>query len=97
MPMPPPANLDALYLHLYGLSRQDAAYIMDTFPIVRREDDKEFGVYRTKEMVLAYMNALSAGDTGVRVGGVGGAADSIWSTRDRAASMRCLGGYPRRG
>lgn len=41
----------ALYLHLYGLSRQDAAYIMDTFPIVRREDDKEFGVYRTKEMV----------------------------------------------
>ena len=30
---------------------------------------REFkGRYRTKEMVLAYMNALSSGDTGVRVG-----------------------------
>ena len=62
------ARLDALYFHLYGLSREDAAYVMDTFPIVRREDEKRFGKYRTKEMVLAYMNALSAGDVGVRVG-----------------------------
>ena len=62
------ARLDALYFHLYGLSREDAGYVMDTFPIVRREDEKRFGRYRTKEMVLAYMNALSAEDTGVRVG-----------------------------
>ena len=62
------ARLDALYFHLYGLSRKDAAYVLDTFPIVRREDEKRFGKYRTKEMVLAYMNALSAGDVGVRVG-----------------------------
>ena len=62
------ARLDALYFHLYGLSREDAAYVLDTFPIVRRDDEKRFGRYRTKEIVLAYMNALSAGDTGVRVG-----------------------------
>ena len=62
------ARLDALYFHLYGLSRDDAGYVMDTFPIVRKDDEKRFGKYRTKEMVLAYMNALSAGDTGVRVG-----------------------------
>ena len=62
------ARLDALYFHLYGLSRDDAAYVMDTFPIVRREDEKRFGRYRTREMVLAYMNALSSGDAGVRVG-----------------------------
>ena len=42
--------------------------MLDTFPIVRREDEKRFGRYRTKGMVLAYMNALSAGDVGVRVG-----------------------------
>ena len=29
------ARLDALYFHLYGLSRDDAGYILDTFPIVR--------------------------------------------------------------
>ena len=62
------ARLDALYFHLYGLSREDAGYVLDTFPIVRREDEKKFGRYRTKEMVLAYMNALSSGDVGVRVG-----------------------------
>ena len=62
------ARLDALYFHLYGLSREDAGYVMDTFPIVRREDERRFGKYRTREMALAYMNALSSGDTGVRVG-----------------------------
>ena len=61
------ARLDALYFHLYGLSRDDAAYILDTFPIVRRHDEAAFGHYRTKEMVLAYYNALDAGDADVEV------------------------------
>ena len=61
------ARLDALYFHLYGLSRDDAAYILDTFPIVRREDEAAFGTYRTRDMTLAYMNALAAGDTETRV------------------------------
>ena len=61
------ARLDALYFHLYGLSKEDAAYILDTFPIVRRHDEAAFGRYRTKEMTLAYYNALAAGDTDVEV------------------------------
>ena len=56
------ARLDALYFHLYGLTREDAAYVLDTFPIVRREDEAAFGRYRSREMILAYMNALAAGD-----------------------------------
>ena len=61
------ARLDALYFHLYGLSKNDAAYILDTFPIVRRHDKAAFGTYRTKHMVLAYYNALAAGDTNTDV------------------------------
>ena len=57
------ARLDALYFHLYGLDREDAAYVLSTFPIVRREDESTFGRYRTREMILAYMSALAAGDT----------------------------------
>ena len=57
------ARLDALYFHLYELSKDDAGYILGTFPIVRKQDIKEFGSYRTKELILAYMNALAAGDT----------------------------------
>ena len=57
------ARLDALYFHLYGLSRDDADYVLSTFPIVRAQDNKEFGAYRTRDLILAYMNALAAGDT----------------------------------
>jgi len=56
------ARLDALFFHIYGIGREDAAYILNTFPIVRRHDEKQFGRYRTKDMVLAYMNAVKAGD-----------------------------------
>ena len=61
------ARLDALYFHLYGLSRDTAEYVLDTFPIVRRKDEAAFGTYRTRDMTLAYMNALAAGDTETRV------------------------------
>ena len=57
------ARLDALYFHLYGLDRDDADYVLGTFPIVRKQDEAAFGSYRTRDLVLAYMNALAAGDT----------------------------------
>ena len=57
------ARLDALYFHLSGLSREDVVYIMDTFLIVRRDDEAAFDRYRTRDLILAYMNALTAGDT----------------------------------
>ena len=56
------ARLDALYFHLYGINRDDAEYILNTFPIVKKEDKAEFGRYRTRDLILAYMNALAAGD-----------------------------------
>ena len=61
------ARLDAFYLHLYGLSRDDAKYVLDTFPIVRRGDEAAFGCYHTRDLILAYMNALAAGDTETQV------------------------------
>ena len=46
---------------------ENAAYIFDIFPVVRRHDEAAFGHYRTQDMVLAYYNALAAGDTDVDV------------------------------
>ena len=57
------ARLDALYFHLYGLGRDNTRYVLDTFPIVRRQDEAAFGRYRTRDLILAYLNALAAGDT----------------------------------
>ena len=61
------ARLDALYFLLYGVSREDAAYVLRTFPIIRRQDEAEFSRYRTRDLILAYMNALAAGDAGGEV------------------------------
>lgn len=58
-------ELDAAYFHLYGISESDADYIMDTFPIVKRKDEKTHGSYRTKEKILEiYRQMADANQTG---------------------------------
>lgn len=53
------AELDALYAHLYGLTREELEYVMETFPIVKRRDEERYGEYRTKRMVVEGFEALS--------------------------------------
>ncbi|HXH24979.1 MAG TPA: S24 family peptidase, partial [Vicinamibacterales bacterium] len=45
-------ELDAAFFHLYGVARAGVDYIMDTFPIVRRNDEAAYGEYRTKRVIL---------------------------------------------
>ncbi len=57
------AKLDAVYFHLYGVTdRDDVRYIYSTFPIVEREETEAYGSYRSRDLCLAYMSALAAGD-----------------------------------
>lgn len=53
------AELDALYFHLYGISRADVDYIMDTFPIVKRRDEAQHGCYRTKLAILEVYDEMA--------------------------------------
>ncbi|NMW32042.1 restriction endonuclease [Altererythrobacter sp. RZ02] len=64
------AKLDALYFILYGVfdpadpaqSRDDIRYIYSTFPIVERQEKAAYnGQYRSRDLCLAYINALMAG------------------------------------
>ena len=55
------AALDALFMHLYGLNEDDAAYILDTFPIVREQDIAAFGDYRMQRLILEGMARIKAG------------------------------------
>ncbi len=63
------ARLDALYFILYGVfdpadpaqGRDDVAYIYSTFPIVEREEVARWGSYRSRDLCLAWINALMAG------------------------------------
>lgn len=59
------AELDALAAHLFGLHRDEVDYVLDTFPIVARQDVAQFGEFRTKRLILAAFDAMStARDTG---------------------------------
>ena len=54
------AELDAAFFHLYGVNRDDTAYILDTFPIVRRKDEQKYnGEYRTKTTILSIYDEMS--------------------------------------
>lgn len=53
------AELDAAYFHLYQIARDDVDYIMETFPIVKRKDEKAFGEYRTKRVILEVYDAMA--------------------------------------
>ncbi|BBK30387.1 hypothetical protein EDC65_2170 [Stella humosa] len=71
------AKLDALYFILYGVfdpadavrSRDDIRYIYSTFPIVEREEVARWGSYRSRDLALAWINALMAGQPDATVAG----------------------------
>src|SRR6266496_5470457 len=52
-------ELDAAYFHLYGIERDDVDYIMETFPIVKRNDEAAHGEYRTKRLILERYDAMA--------------------------------------
>jgi len=53
-------EIDAAFFHLYSISRDDAAYILDTFPVLARAEDREHGEFRTKRVVLNIYDSLAA-------------------------------------
>lgn len=71
------AKLDALYFILYGVfdpadpvqSRDDIRYIYSTFPIVERQEVERWGSYRSRELCVAWINALIAGQPDAEVAG----------------------------
>ncbi|MGR3370215.1 MAG: Eco57I restriction-modification methylase domain-containing protein [Sagittula sp.] len=62
------AKLDALFFVLYGLTgRDDVRYVFSTFPIVERQEEDAFGEFRSRELCLAWMNALAAGNPNAEI------------------------------
>jgi len=67
------AELDAYYARLYGLNRCDLEFIVDpesakpgypseTFSVLKRNEIREFGEYRTKKLVLEAWDKLEQGE-----------------------------------
>ena len=53
-------ELNAVFFHVYSIDRADVEHIMDTFPIVRRDDEKQTGEYRTKRLILENYDRMAA-------------------------------------
>lgn len=54
------AELDAAFFHLYGINRDDAAYILDTFVVFKaREEERNGGVYKTKQAILSIHDEMA--------------------------------------
>ncbi len=53
------AELDAAFFHLYGLNRADTDYVIETFPVLRKNEEKAHGEFRTKRLVLERYDAMA--------------------------------------
>jgi hypothetical protein len=53
------AKIDAAIAHLYGLSRDDFAYILDRFDILKERERGEYGHYRRKKECLHEFDNLN--------------------------------------
>ena len=62
------ADLEAGFLHVYGLDRAEAEHVLDSFFVVRKYDEGDFGEYRTKRLV---MEAYDRMDRAIASGGKG--------------------------
>ena len=54
------ARIDAIVAReIFGLSRDEIDYILETFPIVKQADFDRYGDYRTKLLILEHYNAMT--------------------------------------
>lgn len=59
------AELDAAMMHVYGLQRDDVQHVLDSFPVVRKYEERDHGEFRTKRLVLEHYDAMTvATETG---------------------------------
>ena len=62
------SELDAIFAHMYGLSRSDLEWILDapapslSFPSLKQNEVKKFGEYRTQRYVLRAFDQLERGE-----------------------------------
>jgi hypothetical protein len=53
------AEIDAAVLHLYGLDREQTEWILDSFTVLRRYEERDHGEFRTKRLVMTAYDAMA--------------------------------------
>lgn len=53
------AEIDAATMHLYGLDEEQAEWVLDSFTVLRKNEERDHGEFRTKRLVLAAYDAMA--------------------------------------
>ncbi len=46
------AELNAIYSKLYGLTKEELEYILTTFPVLKKNEERQFGEFRTGRLMM---------------------------------------------
>ena len=55
------AEIDAAMIHLYGLDRSQAEWLIDSFTVLRKYEERDFDEFRTKRLVLEVYDEIELG------------------------------------
>ena len=47
-------------LHIYGLTRSEAEHVLNSFPVLRKYEERDHGEYRTRRLVLEAYDRITA-------------------------------------
>lgn len=53
------AEIDAAILHFYGLNREQSEWLLDSFRVLRKYEERDHGEFRTKNLVLTAYDAMA--------------------------------------
>jgi hypothetical protein len=56
------AEIDAAVLHLYGLDRSQAEWLIDSFKVLRKYEQRDHGEFRTKRLVLEIYDEMTTAE-----------------------------------
>jgi hypothetical protein len=55
-------ELDAAFFHFYRIPRKDVDFVLNTFPVVRNNDERAYGEFRTRRVILDIYDALASAE-----------------------------------
>lgn len=53
------AEIDAAVMHLYQLTRTQAEWLIDSFAVLRKYEERDFGEFKTRRLVLEIYDAIA--------------------------------------
>lgn len=53
------AEIDAAMLHLYGLTKEQSEWVLNSFTVLRKYEERDHDEFRTKRLVLAAYDAMA--------------------------------------